>query len=631
MPRSRHRWWTVVVSLLAAAAAPALAAAPIALEVDLREAPRSLFHARLVIPASQGELVLVYPKWIPGEHGPTGPVRDVAGVRFRAGGRELPWQRDPLDMYAFRLQVPAGVDAVEAQLDFLTPVKEGSFTAGPSTTASLALLSWNTVALYPAGTPAEQVTFSPSVVLPPGWKYGTPLEGATESAGGVSFAPVSLVRLIDSPLLAGAHFNRVEIAGADRPHAIDISADGPLALGAPEGFAEGYARLVGESGALFGARHYRHYDWLLTLSDHVAHFGLEHHEGSDNRMEERTLLEPEGVRALASLLAHEYVHSWNGKYRRPAGLVKDDYQAPFDTGLLWVYEGLTQYLRELLPARAGLWSDEFGRERLALLAANLDAQAGRRWRPLADTATAAQVLYGVPPYWRSWRRGTDFYDESVLIWMEVDAKIRRDTKGARSLDDFCRAFFGGPEKSPEVVPYGFDDVVAALERVSAGNWRGLLNERLQQTGEHAPLGGLEGAGWKLVFDDKPNAALSEREGLNDNQDLSYSLGIDVDEHGEIRDVRVGSPADAAGIAPGSTLVAVDGLAWSDDRLADVVAASSRRREPIALLVRSGEAFRTFEVDYHGGPRYPHLVRNERPDLLTAMMAPRLRPAARKRP
>jgi len=620
--------------LLASLAAPAAAAsAPIAIDVDLREAPRSLVHAKLTIPASPGPLTLVYPQWIPGEHGPSGPIRDLAGVRFSAGGADLAWQRDPLDMYAFRLDVPAGAGAVEVSLDYLAPVVAANFTAGRSTTAALAVLSWNTVALYPQGAAPEQLSFAPSVTLPDGWRYGTALEGATESGGAVRFAPVSLVRLVDSPLVASANFTRVELPGSDRPHSIDVVADSPGALTLPPGFADAYARLVGEAGALFGARHYRHYDWLLTLSDNVEHFGLEHHESSDNRLGERTLLEEPWRKALASLLAHEYVHSWNGKYRRPAGLVRADYQQPFDTGLLWVYEGLTQYLRELLPARAGLWSDEYGRERLALIAANLEYQAGRRWRPLQDTAAAAQVLFGVPSYWRSWRRGADFYDESVLIWMEVDARLRAGSKGARSLDDFCHAFYGGAEHldaleeaGPEVRPYGFDDVVAALSGVGAGDWKALLEDRLSSKSEHAPLAGLEAAGWKLVFDDKPNAALADRQALDGGRDLSYSLGIDVDKEGTVRDVRVGSPADQAGVAPGAKLVAVDGLAWSGDRLGEAVAASAQRQGPIELLVRQGELFRTYRVDYHGGARYPHLVRTAGADLLTAMQAPRVRPA-----
>ena len=623
------------LALLAAFAAPVVAASgPIAIDVDLREAPRSLVHAKLIIPATPGPLTLVYPKWIPGEHGPSGPIRDLAGVRFSAGGADLAWQRDAVDMYAFHLDVPAGADAVVAQVDYLAPVVAANFTAGRSTTAALAVLSWNTVALYPQGAPPEQLSFAPSVTLPDGWRYGTALEGATQKGNTVGFAPVSLVRLIDSPLVAGANFTRVELPGSDRPHAIDVVADSPGALTLPPGFADAYARLVAEAGALFGARHYRHYDWLLTLSDNVEHFGLEHHESSDNRLGERTLLEEPWRKALASLLAHEYVHSWNGKYRRPAGLVREDYQQPFDTALLWVYEGLTQYLRELLPARAGLWDAEYGRERLALLAANLEYQGGRRWRPLQDTAAAAQVLFGVPSFWRSWRRGADFYDESVLIWMEIDAKLRAGSRGARSLDDFCRAFHGGAEHpvvvgetGPEVKPYTFDDVVAALAGVGAGDWKKLLEERLSSKSEHAPLAGLEAAGWKLVFDDKPNLALVDRQKLDASRDVTYSLGFDVEKDGTVRDVRVGSPADQAGLAPGAKLVAIDGLAWSADRLTDVVGSSAQRQGPIELLVQQGELFRTHRVDYHGGTRYPHLARTAGADLLTTMQAPRVRPAA----
>jgi predicted metalloprotease with PDZ domain len=426
----------------------------------------------------------------------------------------------------------------------------------------------------------------------------------------------------------GATLRKIDlISHSAYRHTLNLLSDSAEATQTPDDFATQYGRLVDETTAVFGANHYRHYDWLLTLSDNVEHFGLEHHESSDNRLGERTLLEEPWRKALASLLAHEYLHSWNGKYRRPAGLVRDDYQQPFDTWLLWVYEGLTQYLRELLPARAGLWSDEYGRERLALLAANLEYQGGRQWRPLSDTATAAQVLFGVPSFWRSWRRGADFYDESVLIWMEIDAKLRAGSKGSKSLDDFCRAFYGGAENGPEVKPYSFDDVIAALGGVEAGDWKALLVEHLRSKSAHAPLGGLEAAGWKLVFDDKPNAALADRQALDASRDVSYSLGFDVEKDGTIRDVRVGSPADVAGVAPGAKIVAVDSLAWSADRLLDAVAASAQRQGPIELLVQQGEIFRTHRLDYHGGTRYPHLVRTAGADLLSAMQAPRVRAAA----
>ncbi|HET6330646.1 MAG TPA: hypothetical protein VFF76_07650 [Holophagaceae bacterium] len=503
--------------LLSSTMTLALAAgAPIKLSVDASMAPQHHLHAVERIPASPGALTLFYPKWIPGEHGPTGPLQDLVGLHFTANGKELSWTRDAVEMYAFHLDVPAGADAVDVALDFLTP-SGGNFSAGPSSTDALSLLSWNTVLLYPLGEQSDAITVDPSVKLPEGWKFGTALEVASENGASVSFKPVSLTTLVDSPVLTGRYFRKVDLGESlGRPHHLDIASDTESSLAITPETTQHLKNLVTESGALFGARHYQHYDFLLTLSDNTAHFGLEHHQSSDDRTAEKSLVDPAELKLFSGLLPHEMVHSWNGKFRRPAGLATGNYDTPMKGELLWVYEGLTQYLGSILTARSGLWTAEDYRGELANVAAYLDARPGRAWRPLADTAVEAQVLYNSPGYWSAWRRGVDFYDEGLLIWLDADTTIRQLTKSKKSLDDFCQAFHGAPSTDPEVRPYTLDDVVAALNKVAPYDWAGFLKTRIYDIARHAPMDGITHGGWKLVHGDKPTdfAKTAERGGVN---------------------------------------------------------------------------------------------------------------------
>ena len=622
-----HRRWIVragiVCGLALAAVWPAAAAtSPVTLTVDATEAPRKIFHAHLAIPATPGPLTLFYPKWIPGEHGPTGPIVSLAGVRTTAAGQPLPWTRDPLEMYAFQVQVPANATAVEVDLDYLAPAS-GDFTAGASATAELAVLSWNTLLLYPQGAAADELTYTARVKLPAGWKYATPLPVSAASGDSVEFQPVSLTTLVDSPVLMGAHLRTVPLPSA-KPvaHSIEIAADSEAALDMKPEDAAGYDRMVAQAGALFGARHYRSYRWLLTLSDAVAHFGLEHHESSDDRMGEKTLREEGSRRALARLLAHEYAHSWNGKYRRPAGLVTGDFDHPIKSELLWVYEGLTQYLGNILPPRSGLWTPDEFREAEAAAAASLEYQTGRSWRPLVDTATAAQVLYGAPNEWASWRRRVDFYDEGNLIWLEADVLIREQTGGRRSLDDFLRSFHGGPTGQPALKTYSFDDVVAALNEVAAYDWRGFLQARVQSVAPHAPLGGIEKGGWRLVYTDAPNLFMKDGDTANKTATEAYSIGVVAKEDGLLADVIPDSPAARAGLGPGMKVVAVAGRRFTLDALRDAVKAGKGGTGPLEVIAATADFFGTYRIDYHGGERYPHLERDaSRPDLLSEIVKP----------
>jgi predicted metalloprotease with PDZ domain len=610
----------IVVALFAVS----LHAQSIRVAVDATEAPRKIFRAHETIPAAAGPMRLVYAQWIPGEHGPTGPIADLVDVHIAANGQRVDWQRDPLDMYALNLTVPRGATSLDVDLAYLSPTGERAFTAGPTASENTAVISWNTLLLFTPGKPGDDVTVAGSITLPEGWTSASALVANDENGNRVNYKPASLTTYIDSPVIIGRYLKKVAlpVSGSTPPHRIDISADSRSATETWPSFADDYGKLVAEAGALFGAYHFRKYDWLLTLSDNVAHFGLEHHESSDDRMEESTLKDYR--RALGGLLAHEYVHSWNGKYRRPAGLLSPDYQTPMQGNLLWVYEGLTQYLGGILATRSGLWPQEYWRENAALVAAGFDQQPGRTWRPLADTAVAAQALYGTPTAWSSLRRGTDFYDESVLLWLEVDSIIRQKTNGRATLDDFTHRFHGGESGFPALKPYTFDDVVANLNAVAPYDWRAHLTERLNSLSPRAPIAGLTNDGWKLVYNDTPNEVNDANQQRRKIYDYAFSLGFSLaKDDGTIRDVIMGLPAAKAGLGPGMKVVAVNGRKWTREALDTAIHEAMTGTEPIEVLVQNGDFFRTFRIDYHGGPRYPHLVRDEtRPDVLADVLKSR---------
>jgi predicted metalloprotease with PDZ domain len=589
------------------------------LHVDATDAPRNILHATLTIPVTPGALTLVYPKWLPGNHRPTGPIQNFTGLHFKAAGKELEWQRDVEDMFAFHLQVPAGVSELEASYDTIT-------YNGKSSLASSKVLDllWNQVVLYPQNTASNDVRVAASVRLPEGWKFGTALMPAQQSGNSVEFQTVSLTTLVDSPLIAGAIYRQVQITPPGEPltHVVDMVGESEEAIQITDKDIASLKQLVVETGKLFGARHYTKYHFLLTLGDQTAHHGLEHHESSDNGAAEDMFSNPGAHDLEADLLPHEFVHSWNGKYKRPAGLATRDYQAPMHGDLLWVYEGLTDYLGNILAARTGLRSPDQFHENLAYTAAMLDHRAGRTWRPLQDTATSVQTLFAAASEWSNWRRGADYYPEGYLIWLEVDSLIRQKTNGQKSLNDFCRLFYGGQSGPPTVVPYKFEDVVAALNQVTPYDWAHLLRERLDSKSPHAPMGGITNGGWKLVYTDKKNSTMDAREKQSNNIDLSFSLGFIATKEGELRDVIPGSPAYAAGLGPGMKLIAVNGRKWSKDVVRAALRLGMQNQQPLSLLAENGEYYKTYDVNYHEGEKYPHLVRADgQPNILDEIIKP----------
>jgi predicted metalloprotease with PDZ domain len=620
--------WPSLACLLAVSLLPGVVLAQtIQIHVDLTDAPRNIYHAHLRIPAKPGAITLVFPKWIPGNHRPSGPIGALTGINMQALGQPLAWERDPVDMYAFHVTVPAAANELQVSLDAIT-TQDSAGGGGPAASSNLLDLNWNAVVLYPQGTKSDAVEFAPSVTLPANWKFGTALTVARATGDKIEFAPTSLTTLIDSPLIAGLFYRQIDLTkpGETPVHVMDIVADSESELAMKPEELAAYQKLVAETGALFGARHYRQYHFLYTLSDVVGGHGLEHHESNDSAASGRTLLDPDLDLVFADLVPHEFAHSWNGKYRRPVGLATPDYQEPMIGDLLWVYEGLTEYLGTLLAARSGLWSPQQYREALARTAAELDHRTGRNWRPLEDTARSVQILRMSGRQWTSWRRGLDYYPEGELIWLEVDATIRQRTHGRRSLNDFCRSFHGGESGPPKVVPYTFDDIVRALNEIAPGDarfdWATLLHERVAATSTHAPLDGIERGGWKLVYNDQPNALTEAGEKLEKFSDFSYSLGLYVGEDGNFFDVIVDSPAYAAGLGPGMKLLAVNGRKYSPPVLHAALKAAQASVDPIELLVENAQYIKTYSVTYHNGDRNPHLERvAEQPDLLSDILKP----------
>lgn len=605
------------LSLFAATKPSAPKQAPtITISVDATEAPRKIFHAKLSIPASAGTLTLYYPKWIPGEHGPTGPIEDLAGLKFIGNGQTLKWRRDLLDGWTFHVEVPAGVSSVETSLDFLSPGSDGGpYTGGASATNEMTVLSWNTVLLYPAGWTSDELTYQASLHLPDGWKFGSPLPLDSQSGQDLKFKPVSLTTLVDSPVIAGEHVLIVPLA--DRPHQeMDIAADSATALDAPPEVFDHYRELTRQALKLFTAQHFREYHFLFSLSDNVAHFGLEHHESNDSRTGERGLIDADYRALEASLLSHEYVHSWNGKYRRPADLSTPDYEKPMQTDLLWVYEGLTEYYGDVLAARSGLWNADQFRENLARVAAQYDHRPGRTWRNLQDTADGVPSMQDAPRAWTSWRRELDYYDEDLLNWLWADTIIRQQTDNKKSLDDFCHLFHGGNTGKPELKTYTFEDIVSTLNQVASYDWRGFWTERLTNHGPGAPLEGIERSGWKLVYNGERSELMKTWESEHKTINASFSVGLLLRDNGAVSDTIEGMPAAKSGIGPGMRVVAVNGRRFSGEVFRNALQ-ETKNGKTLELLVENTDFFIPFKIDYQGGEQYPHLVRDEtRTDLLS---------------
>lgn len=595
------------------AASPAVKA-PIQITVDLSDAPRKLYHAEVDLPVTAGPLSLTTPKWIPGNHRPTGPVDAITGVVFTANGQTLPWRRDDVDLYQFHLTVPAGVTTVHAHLDCIVTER---------VTQRLAVLEWEKLLLYPANTPVRDIPIQPSLIVPAGWGVGTALtpigSGAypVPAAGSVThFAATNVEQLQDSPIITGLYFHEFALAPEITPkHYIDAVSDAPEDSNLRPELLADLNNLVRETGALYASRHYNAYHFLLTLSDGAGEEGLEHGQSSDNGVDEKGYADDAHQLAMADLLPHEMTHSWNGKYRRPVGLYQPEFATAEQGALLWVYEGMTQYLGNVLAARSGIMSQAQYRDMLALSAASLDYRPGRQWRSTEDTAISASILRDGAPAWSNWKRAQDYYDEGELLWLDADTLIRKQTGDKKSLDDFQKIFLGkGGNTGPLIVTYNFDELVADLNAVTPYDWATFLHDRVDKINPRADLAGIEVGGYKLVFKDKPTATADTLSGIyaahGGGLSCWYSLGFYVTGNGTLRDVRVGSPADKAKFFPGEKILAVDGEIFSTDALKAALDKAKGGTDPIHFIVQADSFVSLVDIDYHNGQLYPRLERVE---------------------
>ena len=597
----------------------------IAIHVDASDTAQGIFRVQETIPVAAGALTLLYPQWIPGDHSPSGPIAMLGGLTLSANGQPLAWKRDKYDIYAFHLDVPAGVSTIDAAFQYLSGRTDSE---GFEITDRMADMEWSKVVLYPAGYFSRGITFAPSLTLPQGWQLGTALETSSQAGATITFKPVTLNTLVDSPIYAGQYFKRVDLnPGGETPVHLDIVADAPKYLEMTPEQLQAHRALVTQATKLFGSHHYDHYDFLFSLSDQLGGNGTEHHQSSENGLGADYFTAWKDAAPGRDLLPHEYTHSWNGKFRRPADLWTPNFNVPMGDSLLWMYEGQTQYWGFVLTARSGMWTAQEFRDALAMVAANYERnRPGFGWRTLEDTTNDPTAAHRMGLPYRSWQLSEDYYSGGQMMWLAVDARIRALTHDGKSLDDFARAFFGVDNGSFVTKTYTFDDVVTALNGVAKDDWASFLRARVAAT--HPPLlDGIAGVGWRLVYTDKQ----SEFEKQYDSRpeparhlyNFAWSIGLTLTDKGQINDVRWNGPAFKAGVSTGAILVAVNGHAYTSDILKEAITAAKDSKPPIQLLLKYQSEYRTIPVDYHDGLLYPHLVRIDgTPDYLSQIIAAR---------
>jgi len=590
-------------------AAAAVGQNTIKLEVDASQAFRNIVHVRETLSIAGGDFDLFYPKWIPGEHSPTGTINDMVNLYVTNEGKPLEWQRDDVEMFAFHLKASPGVKQIEVNFDDVSQ-------PGTVATANLARIKWNRLLVYQRGVPSDNIAVTASLKLPSGWNYASALTETSKNGDTINFAPTNLTTFIDSPAITGRYFVKIPLSTDPVPVEMDIAGETADSIKATPQTVAAWKNLVRQANLAFGGHHYRHYQFLLTLSDEGGDEGLEHHESSEDGTSEKALSDQLQAADLADLLSHEYSHSWNGKYRRPASLTTPDFEKPMVGDMLWVYEGLTQYMGHVFPARTGMWTPEYFRDQFALTYTDMNLQSGRNWRPLVDTARAVQFTYSSPRAWMNARRRVDYYDEGSLIWLDADVLIRQKSGGKLSLDDFLHKFHGGTGLQGDAATYDLNDIVQTLNSVVAYDWRQFFIERVYNVAKQAPIGGITNGGWKLILNDTPNLAMQVDERSHSFVNELYSIGLIVNSEGGIRDVNRELSAGKAGLSPGMTIRKVNGNEFSLEVFRNAIAATCENANGLTLDVSNGASAETVKIDYRGGLQFPHLVRDgSKPDYL----------------
>jgi predicted metalloprotease with PDZ domain len=596
--------------------------ATISLLVDITNIAGRVLNVQETIPVKGRDLTLLYPEWLPGTHSPSNPVSELAGLMVTANGKRVPWVRDRVNMHAFHIDVPRDTTTLEIKFQFLAPLdpKRGRISS------KFADLTWNSVLLYPAGYFSRDIKFAAALRLPEGWKFACALEVKSQNGNLVQFQDTTLNTLIDSPLYAGAHFKRLDLStGPDNPVYLDVFADKPADLEVTPEELQYHKNLVTEAQKLFKSRHYDHYDFLFSVSDIVSGKGLEHHQSSEDGSRANYFTDWSAGVAGRALLPHEYTHSWNGKFRRPADLWTPNFNVPMGNDLLWVYEGLTDYYGNLLTARSGMRTPEQARDVFAQTAASFEISPGRTWRSLEDTTRQPIISsHGAEPEtWPSWQRSYDYYPESDLIWLDADTKIRELSGGTKSLDDFAKLFFGIADGNYITESYTFDDLVKALNTVQPYNWAGFFRTRVYEVNPNVPENGITQGGYRLVYNDNEPEWLKKADSSR-GASFATSLGLSVSSKpdGSLENVWWDSVAYKAGVSPDMQLQAVNDQKYTAAGLREIILAAEKSKEPIKLLLKRGDEFVTVSLDYHGGMRHPHLQRVEStPDRLDEILAP----------
>ena len=592
----------------------------IQLTVDATDVTRAIFRVHEHVPVpGPGDFVMLYPKWLPGNHSPTGQINKVAGFRATANGVELKWVRDNLDVYAFHIPVPAGVSAIEVEFQYLSPTdrNQGRVVATPD----LASIEWIANSMYPAGYFVRDIPVQASVIVPAGWKVATALRPAGQNGNRIDYPVTSYEILMDSPLIAGAHYRSFPLSP---DVTLDVIADNELELAAKPPQLEAHKRLVEQAVRAFGAQHYDHYDFLLTISDYLGGEGLEHHRSSEDGTGRGYFTDWDNKLRDRNLLPHEFSHSWDGKFRRAADLWTPDYRTPMQDSMLWVYEGQTQFWGYVLGARSGMLSKQDTLDAIAAtVAAYSTGTPGRVWRPLIDTTNDPIIAQRAPQPWRSWMRSEDYYSEGQLMWLDVDRIIRQQSGGKRSIDDFAKAFFGVRDRDWGELTYTLDDIVATLNKVQPYEWRGYLQRKVYSIAPEAPLEGITDGGYKLVYTDEPTKWIKSAEKNGKNNELTYSGGFVVGNDGKITSVLWDSPAFNAGLTVGSELIAVNGRKFDGDAIKQAIKDAANGGPSPQLLIHDGDVYKTVALDWHGGLRYPRLEKVGKGEgTLDALLAPR---------